>query len=249
MKRFLTLVATALAAISVLGVALAQPPIGAFYLGKISKTGGGAAPDGALVWATVGDYISPKETVSKGQYYVSVGPPSGSYAAQAVRFWIDHDGNGPLVGVEATPSQSVLFKAGDTRPSLDLVYTPPLAPPVEPTATPLPSPPPEPPPTPSPTPTPVPPTPTLTPSPPTRTPTPTPIPTATLTATPTPEPTATPSPVPATPTPTPAPKKGGGCSPALREEGGWTMGLLTLAGLMMPAAAGIWFERRRRPEK
>ncbi|MBI4297048.1 MAG: hypothetical protein HY676_00770 [Chloroflexi bacterium] len=145
MKRVLYLAMILMALASTLGVALAQPPGPHSITGKIARTGGTPAPNSALVWASVDDYNSPKETVKDGVYFVTVGPTDGKYIGRPISFWVDEDGTGPLPAVQATPPQAIAFISWGLTQDFDLIYTPP----------------------PPPTPTPLPPTPTPTPTPPT----------------------------------------------------------------------------------
>ena len=150
-------------------------------------------PNGELIMAKIGDFVSGVSEIKNGNYTLVVDPVEERYLGQIVEFMIG----------EYRAYQTVKFSSGVFVQGLNLLFksipptpTPTPTPTAIPTATPVPTATATPVPTTTPTPTP---TPTLT-------PTPTPTATATPVPTETPVPTRTPTVVPTrTPTPTPTP--------------------------------------------
>ena len=65
------------------------PPLPSIYSGTVTVAGE-TAPDGIIIFAMLGDYISPSVTVANGRYVgLTVGPPNVSFAGQLVTFHIE----------------------------------------------------------------------------------------------------------------------------------------------------------------
>lgn len=138
----------------------------AYYEGRV-RAGSVPPPDGTLIRAVIGGYVSNPSEVFDGRYFIGIDPQDEIYLGETVEFYI-----GQMVA-----TQTASYVSGASVENFLLVF-PPLPTPIPPTATP----------TVTPTATP-----TMTPTPtvePTRTPTPTPTPTPMPTATPTPTPIA-----------------------------------------------------------
>ena len=172
------------------------------YSGRVVSQGN-VEPNGELIMAKIGEWVSGVSEIQNGNYTLVVDPVEERYLGQIVEF---------IIG-EHRAYQTVKFSSGVFVQGLNLLFksipptpTPTPTPTAIPTATPVPTATATPVPTMTPTPMPTPTltptlTPTATPVPtrtptvvPTRTPTPTPTPTATATATPTPLPLATATP-------------------------------------------------------
>ncbi len=139
MKRLLFLAMVLVAVVSSVGVALAQLPLPQSLAGTVTKSGGGPAPDGALIYATVDDYTSPKTSdarVKDGKYFITLGPPSSGYSGKTVRLWVDEDRDGPLPPVEARTTGAIVFQPNTYNLDLNITYAPPTPPTPTPTATP-----------------------------------------------------------------------------------------------------------------
>ena len=127
-KRVVFVVLSAVALAFLLpAVALAQPPIPsfpAFYSGTVVTEAGDAVPDGTEVYAMVQDYQSPSVTAANGSYEkLKVAPPR-TYKDQAVTFYVDVDGAGPVEAVAATADVTVNFVEW-LNVTVNLTYTPP----------------------------------------------------------------------------------------------------------------------------
>ena len=65
------------------------PPLPSIYSGTVTVAGE-TAPDGIIIFAMIGDYISPSVTVTNGRYVgLTIGPPNVSFAGQVVTFHIE----------------------------------------------------------------------------------------------------------------------------------------------------------------
>ena len=69
--------------------AQSPPPLPSIYSGTVTVAGE-TAPDGIIIFAMIGDYISPSVTVTNGRYVgLTIGPPNVSFAGQVVTFHIE----------------------------------------------------------------------------------------------------------------------------------------------------------------
>ena len=67
----------------------AMRPLPTIYSGTVTVAGE-TAPDGIIIFAMLGDYISPSVTVTNGRYVgLTIGPPNVSFAGQVVTFHIE----------------------------------------------------------------------------------------------------------------------------------------------------------------
>ena len=94
------------------GVAHAQslPPFPVIYAGA-ATVGGQPVPDGAMVYAMVGDYVSVEIAVKNGKYNgLAVGPPDESYSGRQITFHLSED-------VVADQTDNFVFTQGPTNQS------------------------------------------------------------------------------------------------------------------------------------
>lgn len=115
--------------ISTCGIVYAQPPpIPSDYSGYVTVNGE-PAPEGATVYAKIGDYTSDSVAVADlGHYrYLIVKPTDGTYVGETVEFYVDPDGGAPIPAIMAFETDE--FEPGTSHDPFNLTVvdvTPPV---------------------------------------------------------------------------------------------------------------------------